>query len=540
MKIFFNKRVAFTAMLCLTILTVTVISSCKKFLDVAPTDVTRDKDFLTDYWDAQYMLRGAYQELQPLVDYIFVLGEVQADWAKPGTGADSDIVQLAEHRVKPTNRYTNWGPYYDLINRANYLIKNVPRVPRDQNNFSEFTMNQYIGEAKYLRAFAYFNLVRNWGDVPYTTTTVDDISKVSYLSTTPQEAILDSCEKDLTDAFAKTDFVANVFNEDGTLRVSNEQSRHRVVKGTVCALQAEVYLWRNKYAQANAACQAWLNTGQYPFMLNSSGPTVGDHWFDIFTLGNQLFNEAMFMVNFNYATRETSTLMTLTSNDPASGGKYIVAPSDVAIKSYNPNWPASVSTTNTATDDAYRGFGGTYAGGAPYYNRVGSAAPVIWKYLGTGKVAPATIDVPPPVRLPYRSEGDFHITRQADVYLLWAEALNRLGDKVNAIAKVNSVRNRAGMPAPSVSGITIASTTDQIEDFILKERGLELAYEGHRWYDLMRVARHGRPRVLIDAVERRAPASLKPYLEATLTDQTKWLLPYNANELQLNPNIKQH
>lgn len=540
MKIFSKKRSVLIALCCTALLMATGISSCKKFLDVAPTDVTRDKDFLTDYWDAQYMLRGAYQGLQPLVDYIFVLGEVQGDWAKPGSGADSDIVQLAEHRAKPTNRYTKWSPYYDLINRANFVIKNVPRVPPDQNNFSDFIKNQYIGEAKYLRAFAYFHLVRNWGDVPYTNTVVDDISKVSYLSVTSRETILDSCEKDLTEAFAKTDFVANVFNDDGTLRVSNEQTRHRVTKGTVCSLQAELYLWRNKYALANTACQAWQNTGQYGFLGNGSSPTGGDHWFDIFTLGNQLFNEGMFTCVFTYSTRETSTLMMLTSNDPASGGKYMVAPSDVAIKTYNPNWPNSVSITNTTTDDAYRGFGASYAGGAPSFNRVGSPNPVIWKWLGTGKVAPANIDVPPPVRLPYRSEGDFHLTRQGDMYLLWAEALNRIGDKANSISKINSVRGRAGMPAASASGITTASTNDQIEDFILRERGLELGYEGRRWYDLMRIARHGRPRVLIDAVERRAPVSLKPYLEATLTDPANWLLPINENELKLNPNLKQH
>ncbi|MBW4888513.1 RagB/SusD family nutrient uptake outer membrane protein [Mucilaginibacter sp. HMF5004] len=531
MKVFSKNKLVSYTVLCVAVLTIGTISSCKKFLDVAPTDVTRDKDFLTDYWDAQYMLRGVYQELQPLTDYMFVLGEVQGDWAKPGTGADSDIIQLAEHRAKPTNRYTNWSPYYDLINRANYLIKNISRVPRDQNNFSEFMMNQYIGEVKYLRAFAYFHLVRNWGDVPFTTTPVDDISKVAYLPVTPQNTILDSVENDLTQAFAKTDFAINVFNEDGTLRQSNEQTRHRVCKGTVCSLQAEVYLWRNKYALANTACQAWQNTGQYPFILNGSAS-----WYDIFTLGNQLFNEPMFMVSFVYATRETSTLMALTSNDPASGGKYVIAPSDVAMKTYNPNWPNSIGTSNT-TDEIYRGFGASYAGSAPYYNRVGSSAPVIWKYLGTARVAAATIDVPAPVRLPYRSEGDFHITRQGDLYLLWAEALNRLGDKANAISKINSVRGRAGMPA---STVTTASTNDQIEDYILRERGLELGYEGRRWYDLMRIARHGRPRVLIDAVENRAPASLKPYLEATLSDPAKWLLPYNANELQLNPNIKQH
>ena len=536
---FIKNKGSFSTLILLSALL--LMQSCNKFLNVSPTDVTREQDFLTNYWDAQFMLRGMYQAMQPVVVNKFILGEVQADWVKPGTGADSNIVQLAEHRVTPNNTYTQWGCYYDLINRANYLIKNIPRVPRDQNNFSEFMMNQYIGEAKFLRAFAYFNLVENWGDVPYTTQAVDNINAVQYLSTTPQDAILDSIETDLADAFVKTDYVIMVYNEDGTLRQSVEQTQHRVCKGTVCALQAEVYLWRNKYSQAVAACQAWQNTGNYPYILNNNSS-----WFKIFGTTDIIYNEPMFLVSFIFATRENSPMMTLTSNDPASGGKYVVAPSDVAIKTYNPNWPYFVSTTDNTSDEIYRGFGNSYAGSAPFYNRVGSS-PVIWKYIGTGTVLPATIDVPASVELPYQSDATFHVYREADMFLLWAEALNRNGDKTNAIAKINTVRSRAGMlPANTtttlkgIPTVTTASTTEQIEDFILRERGLELGFEGRRWYDLMRIARHGRPRVLINAVESRASATLTPYLEATLTNTNNWVLPYNANELALDPNLHQH
>jgi hypothetical protein len=531
MKNFIKNQILLKVILA--VMVVVAISSCKKFLDVKPTDVTRDEDFLTDYWDAQFMLRGSYAALEPLAENMFVLGEVQGDWTKPGTGADSDIVQLAEHRVLPTNRYTSWSRYYDLINRANYMIQNVPRVPRDQNNFSEFMANQYIGEARFLRSLAYFHLIQNWGDVPFVWQTVDDISKVSYLPATAQNTILDSIEVDLNKAYATTDLQISVFNNDGSLRQSPEQTKHRATKGTVCALQAEVYLWRNKYSLAVAACQNFQNTGQYPYLLTGNA-----QWITIFSDGLNIYNEPMLMVDFSFASRVTNPLMALTSNDPASGGQYMVAPSDVACKTYNPNWPNSISTSNT-TDEIYRGFGNSYAGSAPFYNRVNSA-PVIWKFIATGSVTAATIDVPPPVRLPYRSEAQFHIYRQGNMFLLWAEALNRMGDKTNAIGKINAVRQRAGMPVASTAGITTASTNDQIEDYILRERGLELGFEGHRWYDLMRIARHGRPRVLIDAVERRAPASLKPYLETTLADQNKWYLPYNANELKLNPNLKQH
>lgn len=505
-----------------------VTSSCRKFLDPDPKDVILDKDFLKDFWDAQFMLRGTYQAMQPIVEYKFILGEMRADWVTPGYGADKDLRELAEHRVTPENRYTNWRVYYDLINRANYVIKNVSRVPRDANNFSEFNMHQYMGEARFLRSWAYFHLVMDFDAVPLVWEATDNITQVPYLPATNAEVILDSIEADLKTAYNTTDLQIWVPDFNAGLRVSPEQTRLRVTKGTVCALQAEVYLWRKKYTEAAAACQAWLNTGQYPFILNG-----GTGWFNIFSLRDNLFNEQMFQINFSFATREISPLMKLTSNDPASGGQYMVAPSLVAIKTYNQYWPDSISANNRV-NELHRGFGTSYAGSAPYYNRLKSD-PVIWKYIGLGPVKQDTINVPANVRPPYQSDARFHVYRQADVYLLWAEALNRMGDKATAITRINSVRGRALMPAPAIDNITTNSTTEQIEDYILRERGLELGFEGRRWYDLLRIARRDRPRVLIDAVKRRAPASLQAYLETTLSDPKNWYLPYNAEEKRLNP-----
>jgi hypothetical protein len=503
-------------------------SSCKKFLEPDPKDVILDKDFLKDYWDAEFMLRGAYQALQPLVEYRFILGEMRGDWVKPGPGADNDMIELAEHKATPNNRYTNWKAYYDLINRANYVIENVPRVPRDANYFSEFEKNQYVGEAKFLRSWAYFNLIMNFDSVPLVLKAIDDISKVPYVGATSQNVILDTIEADLLNAYATTDIVISVPNsfEIGK-RVSEEQTRMRVTKKTVCALQAEVYLWRSKYELAAAACRAYET-------VQGGGPgNKGDWFYPFIGVSNvNLFGEPMFFVAFNFLGREINPLMKFTSNDPASGGQYMVAPSDSAIKTYNPNYPNNISA-NTAIDEIDRGFGRSYAGSAPYYNRLNSS-PVIWKFIGLGTVNKDTIDVPPNVRAPYQSDGKFHIYRFADAYLLWAEAANRVGDKATAISRINAVRDRARMPAPTV---TTSSTTEQIEDYILRERGLELGFEGRRWYDLMRIARRGRPQVLINAVKKRAPVSLHTYIETTLSNPKNWYLPYNAEEKKLNPNL---
>jgi hypothetical protein len=517
MKIFF---------IAIAIIITTV--SCNKLLDPTPKDVIPDDKFLKDFWDAEFMLRGAYQALQPIVEYRFILGEMRGDWVKPGPGADNDLLELANHKVTPNNRFTNWKVYYDLINRANYVIENVPRVPTDANNFSQFEKNEYVGEAKFLRSWAYFNLIMNFDSVPLVLTATDDISKVPYVGATSQEVILDTIEADLLNAYATTDIMIAVPNSfEVGKRVSEEQSRLRVTKKTVCALQAEVYLWRGKYAKAAAVCSAYET-------VNGGVPGNKGDWFTMFTgVSNvNLFGEPMFFVAFNFLGREVSPLMKYTSNDPASGGMYMVAPSDSAIKTYNPNYPNSISANN-AIDEIDRGFGRSYAGSAPYYNRLNSD-PVIWKYIGLGPVTQSTIDVPANVRAPYQSEAKFHIYRFADVYLLWAEALNRMGDKANAISRINAVRDRARMPAPAV---TVNSTTEQIEDYILRERGLELGFEGRRWYDLLRIAKRGRPEVLVNAVKKRAPVSQHAYLETYLRNPRNWYLPYNAEEKRLNPNL---
>src|ERR1044072_2837012 len=171
-------------------LTLFAIQSCSKFLDVKPKDIVIDKDFFKDFYDADYALRGAYAGLQPLVESMFVTGEMRADFVKPGPGADTNLLELAEHRVTATNKYTNWNVYYDLINRANYLIKYIPRVPNDQINFTTDNARQYVGEALFLRAFAYFYLVRNFSRVPLVLTPTDSIQHLESLPSTAENVIL--------------------------------------------------------------------------------------------------------------------------------------------------------------------------------------------------------------------------------------------------------------------------------------------------------------------------------------------------------------
>ena len=517
-----------------------VISSCKKVLEPNPKDVVLDQDFLKDFWDADFMIRGAYQAFQPLLEYKFIQGELRGDWVKPGPGADKDMLELFNHNISDKNRYTDWKPYYDMINRANYVLENVPRVPLDANFFSEYERGMFLGEARFIRSWAYFNLVMNYDSIPLVLDAVDDISKVPYLGPVSQDSVLNFIERDLKTAFDLTsNGIINVPNTFGIgKRPSEETYRLRATKRTVCALQAEVYLWRNKYTEAVAVCNTYTTVG---------GGNPGGDWFNMFwgTSNTNLFGGEMFMIVYDYLGRETHPLMRFTSNDPASGGQYMVAPSDAAVKTYNPNWPTGVSNPVVTSVDDTRGFGKSYAGSAPYYNRVNSS-PVIWKYLGRGVVAPGTANVVPAVRNPYASDARWHPYRFADVQLLWAEALNRAGDKAGAIARINAVRSAGGISMPNAT-VTTASTTEQVEEYILRERGLELGFEGRRWYDLLRMARRrkalqgttaGTDFLLKYINTRVTDVNLKDKIKTTLSDTTNWYLPYNAEEKRLNPNLR--
>jgi hypothetical protein len=519
--------------LLLMVLVVTWLAggSCNKFLDVKPKDIVIDKDFFEDFYDADYALRGAYAGLQPLVESMFVTGEMRADLVRPGPGADTNLLELAEHRVTATNKYTNWNVYYDLINRANYLIKYIPRVPNDPNNFTAENARQYVGEAYFLRAFAYFYLVRNFGRVPLVLTPTDSIQNIEYLPPTSENVILDTLEANLITALTMVKDVILIRQPNLNLQESPDGRRTRAVTGNVNTLLADIYLWRHKYEPANAAIQKIYNLGKHALY----GSAAAANWFDIFTATDHV-SEPIFHINFNYNFRETHPLMMLTSDDAAWGGKYMIAPAD-KIATYWDNTLVQSGDTLRVVGDV-RGFGASWVGSKPYYNNFNSSNKVIWKYLGLGRILPSTLAIIPPIRQPYRSDAIWQGYRFAEVILMKAEALNRMGDKAGAITQVNRIRSRYG--AIDVMPVTVNSTTEQIEDYIFKERARELAYEGKRWFDLLRLARRGRPEVLKEAVKTRIGIARynELNLDSKLSDAANWYLPFNAEEVKLNPNLK--
>lgn len=506
------KKILFFGMVPL----LSVFSACS-LLEPKAQDVIFEENYFKTYHDANAALWGVYSGLQPWVEPMFVLGEARADLVTPGTGATADILELAQHRVTPTNKYTDWSPYYDVINRANYLLENLHKIEKSPF-FTQAHEDQYRGEMFFLKSLAYFKLVKDFGDVPLVLKATTKISDPVSYPAVSQEIVLDTVERSLRKAARLVTPAITELNSSLNTQTHQPLTRMRAVIASVNALRTEVFLFRNKYAQADSAAQlVYNNSGSYALSNNYAT----GNWFNLFR--NKFQNlESIMEIPFTFASRETNTLQQLTSNDPLAGGQSMLVPSEVIINRFR--------TANTPGQairrDRFRGYGASYDSTASQY--------IIYKYIGLDRITSPGAAVAR--RKPYESDANFYIYRFADVQLMRAEAQNRMGNKAQAITYLNQVRIRAGLAATNV---TASASTEAIEDAILNERSLELAFEGKRWYDLLRVARRGRPQVLINAVVSRVPADKKAEVAATLSNPNRWYLPYNAKELRLNPALKQ-
>ncbi|MGV3505209.1 MAG: RagB/SusD family nutrient uptake outer membrane protein [Adhaeribacter sp.] len=488
-------------------------ASCS-LLEPKAEDVIFQEDYFKTYHDGNAALWGVYSGLQAWVEPMFVLGEMRADQVEAGPGATADLLELAEHRVTATNRYTDWSPYYDVINRANYLLENLDKIEKSPF-FTQAHEDQYRGEMYFLKSMAYFRLVQDFGDVPMVPQAITHVNANTAYPAVSQEVVLDSIEASLNKAALLVTPAITELNSSLATVTHASLTRMRGVVASVNALRTEVYLYRNKYAEANEAAQlVYNNSGSYALSNNFSN----GNWFNLFK--NKFQNlESIMEVAFTYASRETNSLQRLTSAD--AGGQAMVLPSLVAVNRFR--------TGNTPTAaikrDRFRGYGASYDSTASHY--------LIYKYTGLDRITSPGAEVAR--RKPYESDANWYLYRFSDVQLMRAEALNRLGNKSQALTYLNAVRSRVSLAAVP---LTAAASTEAIEDAILQERALELAFEGKRWYDLLRIARRGRPEVLRAAVLSRVPAEKKAAVAAALANPDRWYLPYNARELQLNPALK--
>jgi hypothetical protein len=448
---------------CLTALTLAGTSCKKSFLEqVSPNQIELTSSFRSPD-DVLTAVNGIYQSLRSSNN----IGENSGLWTderSDDTGRNDnqsnagEPFQFGDFSILPSNTYlkSHWVSLYNTISRSNTVLVNIDRVP-----FADAAVKQqYIAEAKYLRAVMYFELVGTWGDVPLVTVTFSDLDELSANTFREKQATVYALiVADLKDALNSN--LPNLQTGAGLGRAS---------KAAINATLGQVYLTMAT-TQDQANRQANLNDAKTYLLAAYNMRTFGAlstvPYADVFDVTKKATcPEIIWQIvnkqgdptySSSIAANNQAKGETINSLKPSAGSGGNVTPD--LIKDYETNDPRMAYSVKFAND------------------------PIVKDYFIT-KFRDASSGAS---NLGYGG-NDWVLIRYADVILMLAEVSNYLGDSAGAIAYLDMVRARAGMPAYAVSAATPAYVAKypNLRLAILHERRVELAFEHHRWFDLLR------------------------------------------------------
>lgn len=465
-----------------------MISGCEDALKLYPPDGLVKDEFWQTKEDVEAVLMAGYQRFASLDSRLFYYGELRADMLDDGGNLGANHRNIMESNIYPSNRWADWSSFYTVINNCNLVLKYAPDVLEIDPTFSEYKFNTMNAEAVFLRSLAYFYMVRIWKDVPLVLTAYDSDTQEFFLEKTDGAVILDSIN----------DQLKNILPYAPEDHETLARTRGRATSGAVNALLADIALWEFNYQDCIDYVTRVEESSLYELV-------PGDSWFRMFYEGNTL--EGIFEMQFDSEAGQNNSMYDLTN--PQSNN--FIA-SEFALELFSPE----------KSGEIIRGYGS-----------VRENDKIIWKYVGQSEDG-----------LMFRSgsnlkSANWIVYRLADLMLMKAEALSQLGRFDEAQQIVNDIRIRAFMEPYT----QFQQTPQAFEDLILEERAKELAYEGKRWFDLMRMGRrdsYARKDKLIEIIIENVPATQKRVLAAKLSDPNGWYMPVYSGEIENNLNLVQN
>ena len=477
-----------------------IISGCsEEFLERNPLDQLSEEEFYKTPTDLTRGINAAYAVMQGVNWHgkMWQMLEIPSDNSTVG-GNDPDFSPIDNFTVNADNLPVNefWTERYRLITQANQILKFTPQI-----DMVETTRNAFEGEARFLRAYAYFDLVRIYGDVPIVTK-VPELADDLMIPRDPVEAVYDLIIADLN--FAK--------NHLPPTRSSGEKGR--ATSMAAAATLAKVFLTIKDYTQAMDISKEIIESGIFKLMED-----FGSNWRKDESDNNA---ESIFQIQYVGCA-------------PVGNGNALqafFAPWGQNITKNSDGWGSQVPTApnidnpGTTVADIYsnddlREYHTIMKGGNFYpdlnpedggytYPAVGASRSNIniKKYVIGGGPDVCFMSTP----------QNYHAIRYADVLLSFAEAACRLSGNISNSREVvdafNQIRARAGLETEQVI------TTDMVFD----ERRKEFAFENQRWYDLLRT----------DNMRETMQLHGKGMQDFHV------LFPIPASELAINPNLTQN
>ncbi len=425
-------------------------SSCQKFLQEVPKDRITETNFYKTPADAQAAVNAIYGPIraeQLYGDQYLLQIEIPADYAygrgstMPIGGEYTGLDATNADRVGKI-----WASFYRSINYANIVLEKIPKIVMKKS-----TEEALLAEARFMRAFSYYNLVRDWGAVPLRLNTQE-----GDMARTPVDSVYNAIIADL-----------QVAEKDLPTTISEEGHPSKWAAKTMLA---DVYLTMGKWSKARDMAKDVMDNGPYALVQIKTL----DDWNKLFGASVNGSPEEIFYIKYNHQTAENGWpfYLNYANTTKSAYGAYVLYS--------DPTNPFIINWNNNDLRKQWDVF-------------------TVYKSSITGKID--TLVFPPMCFSKFRdpdapssraSANDFPIYRYADVLLIYAESEDMAGNGPSplAIESLNKIKRRGyGYPSGSPSPVDYPSTGWTKESFraaVLQERAYEFMSEGKRWFDLKR------------------------------------------------------
>jgi starch-binding outer membrane protein, SusD/RagB family len=454
--------------LFLVVFFASVLAGCRKVLEIDSVRVVGEKNMWNTVEDARAGLMGIYALTRAALsdnNGHWLYGDVRfGQFISPKRQDLKAIISNDLNASYATiEALSDWTRFYAIVNASNIFLEHVGQVKAADKRYSNNNMTVDIAQARFLRAFAYFYMVRIWGDVPFIITSHD--GQFENKAREDQAKILTWAEQQMLTAAADLPFIyssgdlqqpGNYYNESST-----RWGGALVTKVTAYAVLAHVAAWQGNYTSvATYAKFVQDNYGKSGGGFTSTTDLTNSNGF--FYNKN---NRQMFGFNSDWGHIDGSSTghieeLTLAEPIVTKSVPDIYLPKDSIIKIFDQTNDErfSFDTLGQARFERYfTNLNGKY----PIFSKIkvilGGGADPSFRYFTSALI----------------------FTRLEDIVLLRAEALAVLGDEEGALSQLTTVMTRRGITK-------ITFNNKELIDLVFQERNRELMGEGHRWYDLVR------------------------------------------------------
>ncbi|MFZ4260644.1 RagB/SusD family nutrient uptake outer membrane protein [Sphingobacterium sp. HJSM2_6] len=461
-------KINYIILLLLTIL----FGSCKKMLDVNSSRLVSEENMWLNMEDSRAALMGIYGLTKAAMNdhnAHWLYGEVRSgDYSIP---LRQDLKAISNNDLNASfgvmNDLKSWRRWYAVINASNIFIERIIEVKNNDPRYTNNNMEVDIAQARFLRAFAYFYMVRIWGDVPLITSSKEGGFESKIREN--QEKVLAWAELELRAAAAMLPYKYSSNDEQQQGNYYNEAASRwdgaLARKLTAYAVLAHLSAWQANYPDAAAYSKFVLDNqsrGSLSLLQTENLQSPNGFFYDKNNNHLLAFGHVWAHVEGSFTGHIEE--LTLASPVVNKSTPDMYFPKDKILSFFDEptDQRFSIDTLGNPTTEYYfRNFNGQY----PIFSKI--------KVIMGGVTDPS-------FRM-YTSATVF--TRLEDMYLLRAESLVALGEQTEAINILNMLRERRGLTNYS------SQQHGELLDAIFKERNRELMGEGHRWYDLIRQAK---------------------------------------------------